>query len=376
MIEKIKYRIVNINYEVFNEEFFKKSLKEIKNIVNIKVSVKNSTIDLDVESLDEIDEITFNENVVNTSFDAGCTIEKYVDNKIKVSAGRKTFLIINGTILVVFAIICLVPFFNLLAISLSTSKAVDSGDVGLIPVGINFSAYKYLLQKAEFWKAFSVSVERVILGTIVSLIVCVLAAYPLAQSAKKFRGRKIYVVIFIITMFFSGGLVPTYIVISKLGLMNSIWSLILPIAMNAWNIVLLISFFRQVPTELVEAAEIEGASHYQILFRIIIPVSLPAIATVTLFTAVAHWNNWFDGYMYMNPENYPLQTYIYNMIDEVTKLSQSPNLTPEQQALLAQLPGKTLRSAQIFIAMLPIMLVYPFAQKYFVKGLVMGSVKE
>ena len=143
-----------------------------------------------------------------------------------------------------------------------------------------------------------------------------------------------------------------------------------------WNIVLLISFFREVPSELLEAAEMDGASQYQILFRVVLPISLPALATVTLFTAVAHWNNWFDGYMYMNPENYPLQTYIYNMINEVNQLAQNPNLSPEQQELLASLPGKTLRSAQIFIAMLPIMLVYPFVQKYFIKGLTQGGVKE
>ena len=159
-------------------------------------------------------------------------------------------------------------------------------------------------------------------------------------------------------------------------MMNSLWALILPTALNAWNIVMLISFFREVPNELVEAAEMDGASQYQILFKVILPISLPALATVTLFTAVAHWNNWFDGYMYMNPTKYPLQSYIYNMIQEVQTLQQNPNLTPEQQEMLAALPGKTLRSAQIFIAMLPIMLVYPFVQKYFVKGLTQGGVKE
>ena len=139
---------------------------------------------------------------------------------------------------------------------------------------------------------------------------------------------------------------------------------------------LLISFFREVPNELIEAAEMDGATQYQILFKVVLPISLPALATVTLFTAVSHWNNWFDGYMYMNPDKYPLQSYIYNMIQEVQTLQQNPNLTPEQQEILAALPGKTLRSAQIFIAMLPIMLVYPFVQKYFVKGLTQGGVKE
>ncbi len=297
-------------------------------------------------------------------------------SKRKESLSRRIFLVCNNIFLIIFAIVCLVPFFNLLAISLSDAKAVDAGNVALIPVGFNLTAYEFLFQKKEFWTAFFVSVERVVLGTILSLIVNVLAAYPLSRSKKYFKGRKFYVIIFVITMFFNGGIVPSYIIISNLGIMNTMLALILPTALNAWNIVLLISFFREVPNELLEAAEIDGAGQYQILFKVVLPISLPALATVTLFTAVAHWNNWFDGYMYMNPENYPLQTYIYNMVEEVNKLAQNPALSPEQQELLASLPGKTLRSAQIFIAMLPIMLVYPFVQKYFIKGLTQGGVKE
>lgn len=297
-------------------------------------------------------------------------------SKRKESLGRRIFLVCNNIFLIIFALICLVPFFNLLAISLSDAAAVDAGTVGLVPVDINFSAYVFLFQKVEFWRAFGISVLRVVLGTSLSLAINILAAYPLSRPDKNLKGRKFYVIIFVITMFFNGGLVPNYIVIFKLGMMNSLWALILPTALNAWNIVMLISFFREVPNELVEAAEMDGASQYQILFKVILPISLPALATVTLFTAVAHWNNWFDGYMYMNPTQYPLQSYIYNMIQEVQTLQQNPNLTPEQQEMLAALPGKTLRSAQIFIAMLPIMLVYPFVQKYFVKGLTQGGVKE
>ena len=297
-------------------------------------------------------------------------------NKIKESLPRKIFLVCNATFLIIFALVCLVPFFNLLAISLSDAAAVDAGNVGIIPVDFNITAYKFLVQKQEFWTAFGISVRRVILGTILSLVINILAAYPLSRPKKYFKGRKFYVIVLVVTMFFNGGMVPTYIIISKLGIMNTMLALILPTALNAWNIVLLISFFREVPNELIEAAEMDGAGQYQILFKVVLPISLPALATVTLFTAVAHWNNWFDGYMYMNPSNYPLQTYIYNMINEVNQLASNPNLSPEQQELLASLPGKTLRSAQIFIAMLPIMVVYPFVQKYFIKGLTQGGVKE
>ena len=213
---------------------------------------------------------------------------------------RKIFLVCNATFLVIFAIICLVPFFNLLAISLSESSAVDAGTVALIPSGFNTTAYKFLFQKAEFWNAFKVSLNRVVIGTVFSLMVNILAAYPLSRPQKTFKGRKWYVVLLVVTMFFNGGIVPTYIIISKLGIMDSLWALILPTALNAWNIVMIVNFFKEIPNELIEAAEIDGASQYQILFRVVLPISLPIIATVTLFTAVAHWNNWFDGYMYMN----------------------------------------------------------------------------
>jgi len=137
-----------------------------------------------------------------------------------------------------------------------------------------------------------------------------------------------------------------------------------------------VNFFRNVPNEMIESATIDGANHFTILFKIVLPVSLPAIATVALFIAVQHWNSWFDGIIYMNPSKFPLQSYIYNMINEVNTLTQSGNLSADELERLAALPGKTLRSAQIFIAMLPIMLVYPFCQKFFLKGLLLGSVKE
>lgn len=302
---------------------------------------------------------------------------KHYKRHIKESLGRKIFLVCNSTFLIIFALLCLVPFIYLLSVSLSQGQAVDAGEVTLLPVGFNFEAYKYLIRRTEFWRAFWVSIQRVVLGTVISLIVNILAAYPLSRGSKHFKHRKFYVFILVITMFFNGGIVPTYFVISKLGILDTMLALILPTAMNAWNIVLLVSFFKQVPNELIEAAEIDGASQYKILFKVVLPISLPALATVTLFTAVAYWNNWFDGYIYMSSKNYPLQTYIYDMIDQVNQLlNGAGSLDPNEAEKLANLPGKTLRSAQIFIAMLPIMLLYPFVQKYFVKGLTTGGVKE
>lgn len=300
--------------------------------------------------------------------------------KIKTSPSRIIFVICNDFILIVFALLCLAPFLNLLALSLSEQLPAVSGNVTFLPlrndgtVGINFNAYQYLLSKGEFFRAFGISVLRVVLAIIICVSVEMLAAYPLAKNGYKLKGRKFYVVFYTITMFFNGGLIPTYLVINSLGLDDSIFCLVLPLATNAWNMVLFINFFKQVPKDLEEYAYLEGAGPLTVLLKIITPISLPAVATVTLFTAVAHWNNWFDGYIYMSVEKYPLQTYIYNIINQLTTLSKSPD--PEIQQLIQSLPGKTIRSAQIFIAMVPIMLVYPFAQKFFIKGLTMGAVKE
>jgi putative aldouronate transport system permease protein len=296
-------------------------------------------------------------------------------HKIKVSLSRRIFLVCNSAFLITFAVVCLLPFFNLLAISLSDAAAVDAGEVTFIPKGFNLSAYIYLLEQKAFWQSFGLSVMRVILGTAISLIINVLAAYPLSKPKKDLKGRMFYVAIFVITMFFNGGLIPNYLLITTLHLKNTIWSLVLPTALNAWNMVLLINFFKDVPSELIEAAEMDGASQFQILFKVMLPISLPALATVTLFTVVAHWNNWFDGSIYYTSGNtVPLQTYIYQMIDDIKYLSLSNN--PADKDLLAQMPDQSLRSAQIFIAMIPIMMVYPFVQKYFIKGLTQGGVKE
>ena len=293
---------------------------------------------------------------------------------IKVGTSRKIFLICNNIFLILFAFVCLLPFFNLFSMSVSDVSHVDAGDVTFFPMGFNFDAYVFLLKNVEFWDSFCFSIVRVILGTVISLAVNILAAYPLSRPKKTFKGRIFYVAIFIVTMFFNGGAVPNYLLMKQLHIDNTIWSLVLPLALNAWNMVLLINFFKEVPSELIEAAEMDGASQFQILFKVILPISLPAIATVTLFTVVAHWNNWYDAKIYFTDDNatVPLQTYIYEMLEEINYLQNN------KDGLLAgvDLPDKTVRSAQIFIAMVPIMCVYPFVQKYFIKGLTQGGVKE
>jgi len=293
----------------------------------------------------------------------------------KPSLSRRMFIILNTLLLTFVTVVGIVPFVHLLAISLSSNTAAMAGEVKLWPVGFNMDAYMFLGEKVEFFRSLWVSIERVILGTAVNMFLVFITAFPLARPNSQFKYRTVYVWFFAITMFFGGGLIPTYIVVKNTGIMDSIWALILPGALNVWNMVLMLNFFRTIPRELDEAATIDGAGYWRILWQIYLPVSLPSIATIGLFTIVGHWNAWFDGILYMNsPDKYPLQTYLSTLITAIN--SQMSSMSPEQLRAMENLSEKTLRTAQIFLGALPIMLVYPFLQKYFVKGMTVGSVKE
>jgi putative aldouronate transport system permease protein len=293
----------------------------------------------------------------------------------KPTLSRKMFVIFNSALLTAITLLGIIPFIHLLSVSLSSNTAAMAGEVKLWPVGFNFDAYRYLGQKVEFFRSLWVSIERVALGTAVNMFLCFISAYPLSKSVDQFKYRTVYVWFFAITMFFGGGLIPTYIIVKNTGLIDSIWALILPGALNVWNMVLMLNFFRTIPRELDEAATIDGAGHWRILWRIYLPVSLPSIATIGLFTIVGHWNSWFDGILYLNsPEKYPLQTYLSTLIMSIN--SQMTSVSIEQIKAMENLSEKTLQTAQIFMGALPIMVVYPFLQKYFVKGMTVGSVKE
>lgn len=293
----------------------------------------------------------------------------------KPTISRRIFVIFNTVLLTAITLLGIIPFIHLLSVSLSSNTAAMAGEVKLWPVGFNFDAYRYLGEKVEFFRSLGVSVERVVLGTAVNMFLCFVTAYPLSKSVDQFKFRTVYVWFFAITMFFGGGMIPTYIIVKNTGLIDSIWALILPGALNVWNMVLMLNFFRTIPRELDEAATIDGEGHWRILWRIYLPVSLPSIATIGLFTIVGHWNSWFDGILYLNsPEKYPLQTYLSTLIMSIN--SQMTSVSIEQIKAMENLSEKTLQTAQIFMGALPIMVVYPFLQKYFVKGMTVGSVKE
>lgn len=293
-------------------------------------------------------------------------------NSIKRPFSQRVFNVFNIIFLTIAALACLLPFVYVVAVSFSNNNMVAAGYVTLWPRGFTTVAYEFLLSRKAFWMAFGTSILRVILGTVVNLSLITLTAYPLSKTSAKLTGRTIYTWFFFITMLVSGGMIPNYMLVSTLGLKDSIWALVLPGSLPVFNLVLMINFFRTVPDSLEDAALIDGASHFRTLLQIYIPVSKPAIATISLFCMVNHWNAWFDGLIYMNtPDKFPLQTYLRGVI---LKMDMS-EMTGEDWEVMNLLSDQSLRCAQIVIAVIPILAVYPFLQKYFVTGITLGSVK-
>ena len=289
--------------------------------------------------------------------------------------GATIFDIMNCAFLIFSALICILPIINVLAVSFSSSGAAAAGEVKLWPVEFNIASYKHSLTKPQLLSSFLISVERVGLGLVISMLCTILAAYPLSKESKELYGRNAYAWFFFITMIFSGGLIPWYMTIKQVGLMDNIFALVLPGAVSVFNIIILLNFFRQLPREINESAYVDGAGHWTILWRIYVPLSIPSLATLILFTAVVHWNSWFDAMILMStPAKYPLQTYLQSII-VVRDMAMMANATQDQLKELSQVSDRTLKSSQIFIAALPVLALYPFLQKYFVKGLVLGSVK-
>ena len=293
--------------------------------------------------------------------------------KIKSSPARKAFLVVNYFFLTLVMCISLFPLVHVFALSLSSNSAAQAGWVTILPVDFTLDSYQYILAKPEFFQSFGVSVVRVVLGTLLSIGLTILCAYAMAQPDERFHARKYYVWVFLVTMVFSGGLIPLFIVVKSVGIYNSIWALILPGAVQTFNIILMLNFFRGLPYALTESALIDGANHFQIMTKIIVPVSKPSLATVGLFTMVYHWNCWFEGMIYISDTaKYPLQTYLRNVIQSVDIAS----IDLTSVGAMTNVSQKTVTAAQIFVAIIPILLVYPLLQKYFITGMTLGSVKE
>ncbi len=289
------------------------------------------------------------------------------------SWSRKCFVFLNGSILILISALCLFPLVHVLAISFSSSSAASAGLVKFWPVNFTVKSYTYMLENPDFIKSFVVSVNRVVWGGSLSVFLSVITAYPLSKNNRALSGRTFYAWFFVFTILFNGGLIPWYMTIKNVGIMGTMWALILPSAVTVFNIILLLNFFRGLPKELEESAFMDGAGYWSAMWRLIVPLSFPALATISLFTLVFHWNSWFDGMILMNsPEKYPLSTYLQTVL--IT--TQLTELRTEELRLFAEISDRTTKAAQIFLGTLPILLIYPFLQRFFTKGIVLGSVKE
>ncbi|QNK59394.1 carbohydrate ABC transporter permease [Paenibacillus sp. PAMC21692] len=295
---------------------------------------------------------------------------------IRAGTGRTVFQLFNYLLLAFFAFICVAPLINVLSVSLSESAYAAAGSVKLWPVHFTIESYVFAFKDKLLLSSYGVSIQRVIIGVAINMFLTILVAYPLSKEVREFRFRTLYAWFLFITILFHGGLIPWYVTIRQLNLMDSIWALVLPSAVPVFNCILLLNFFRQLPKELQESAHMDGAGHWTILWRIMVPLSKPALATLVLFACVNHWNSWFDGLILMKrPEHYPLQTYLQTKVISFDASALAGATKQELESLMA-VSDRTLKAAQIFLSALPIMCLYPFLQKYFVKGIVMGSVKE
>ena len=278
----------------------------------------------------------------------------------------------NYVFLIVFAMLCLAPMVHIFAVSLSGRAPATAGFVSFWPIDFTLENYQEVMGSRTFFRSFVISVVRVLTGTSLNMVLIILTAYPLSKSARAFRGRMIFIWFFVFAMLFNGGLIPLFLVVRNLGLLNTLGSLILPGALPIFSMILMMNFFRSVPKELEESAFIDGASHWRVLWHIYIPLSLPAIATLTLLAAVNHWNAWFDGLIYMtDTANYPMQTYLRTIVVELDLTN--VGIDPRD---LQRLSDRAIRGAQIVVATVPILIVYPFLQRYFISGIRLGAVKE
>ncbi|OAS17900.1 carbohydrate ABC transporter permease [Paenibacillus oryzisoli] len=287
---------------------------------------------------------------------------------VRNSLGGKLFNATNVIFLALITLLTLYPFWDSLIVSITPMQESMSSSLHLYPKAITFEAYSYILGLKQLWVSYKVSLIITIFGTAISMIATTLAAYAL--SKKQLPGGRIIMFMIVFTMMFSGGIIPNYLVVKQLGIINSMWSMMIPAAIQTYNLILMRSFFSSVPESLEESARIDGCHDIGILLRIIVPLSMPAIATISLFYAVSKWNEFFTAVMYVtDKEIWPLQLFMRSMLIDNEAAFQSGGDSPF-------LLGQSIKMATIMISTIPVMLIYPFFQRYFVQGVTLGAVKE
>jgi len=293
-------------------------------------------------------------------------------SKRKESLSRRIFVVCNYILCFFAGLICLLPLLHILAVSLSSKLAVFSGNVVFTPVDFTFDNYRFVIRDSQFFHAYGVTILRTVLGWLVSIVMLVLAAYPLSLPKQRFGAKTFFTWYFVVIMLFGGGMIPTYLVVNATGLIDTIWALVIPGALSTFNLILMKNYFRSLPEALSEAAYIDGAGHVTTLIKVILPLSMPALASISLFIIMGHWNAYFDGMIYIRDENLkPLQTYLRSVII----VAPSPDDAASVESLEQNLTPDATNGAKIFLGLLPIMTLYPFFQKHFAKGIIRGGIK-
>lgn len=294
------------------------------------------------------------------------------------SRGDRVMVAFIYVFLTVFSLSTLYPFLNAIAISLNEGLDTAKGGITLWPRSFTLENYEVVFQDERLMSGFIISVLRTVVGTVSAILATAIFAYGMTK--RELMGRKFYMLMCIFTMYFSGGLIPTFLLIRNLGMFNSFWVYIIPSLIGVWNMIIFRTFFQGLPQGLEESAKIDGCGNWGTLFRIVLPLSGPVVATLSLFTAVGHWNEWFIASIYISKEELlPIQTILKQILASNIVSEQTANLDAAAQAHMAQaktVTSKSLSMATMMVATIPIVLVYPFVQKYFVKGVLVGSLKE
>ncbi|WP_235885342.1 carbohydrate ABC transporter permease [Paenibacillus cymbidii] len=289
---------------------------------------------------------------------------------IRAGAGSRLFDGLNAVIMLALVFATFYPLYYIFVVSVSNGSAVMRGDVAFWPHGFNWDTYRLIFKDPSIVRSYGNTILYTTVGTAINLICTALCAYPL--SKKDFYGRSVFTLLIVFTMFFSGGLIPSYLLVQKLGMLNSIWALVIPGAISVWNMIIMRTFFQGIPAELYDSAQIDGANELTSLVRITLPLSKPIMATMAMFYAVGHWNSFFPAMIYLDEKvKFPLQIVLRNMVVMGEMSSQSQEIS----GVFASVTATNIKYAVIVIAVLPIVMIYPFVQKYFIKGTMIGSLK-
>ena len=283
--------------------------------------------------------------------------------------GSRIFDFCNILFMLCLAFITLYPMYNIFIVSISSAEYIYAGAVSFIPKGINFDAYRMVFKNDSIWRSFGNSILYTTVGTAINVVCSAMCAYPL--SRKDFYGRGFFTLFVAVTMFISGGMIPSYLVVNQLRLINTMWAIVLPGAISTYNMIIMRTFFQNLPVSLQESAYLDGANDITILFKVVLPLSMPIIATMTLFYAVGHWNSYFNAMMYINSKSkFPLQVLLREIVVAGNMADESSDLTSNINIIAINF-----KYAVIVITVVPILVVYPFLQKHFTKGVMIGAIK-